>query len=202
MGRGFLILTACASIAPLLLTEWIAVGGESTQSALFGLALCPWMILIGLPLGADSSKDQSAFTALAYALPILALAWKLDAGAMPATPADPAPWQGALAAFVCFGALGFAAYRAAGRSAWHGGLWLLLVLIAPALGWVITSFTDSEHAQSEGLSGDSLSDWSPLTLCLRLAAGEDRAISTLSIVCTGATLAVLIAAAEIDRRRS
>ena len=201
MGSWLLLATASASIFPLALSHWFRLGGEEATAALFGLSLCPWMVLIGLPKKAAPTEPLSALLILAHAAPVLGLAWALDSSAQPSTAGLPAAWQGACLAAIYLSVLAFAASRAAGRSRWHGCVWILLVLIAPILGGLMTSFAGSDPGSPTAIGGDALASWSPLSLCMRIASGDSAAFSPTTLACTGASLAILVAAAEWDRRR-
>ena len=202
MSNALVLAVILASLAPMVSAQWLPGEGAAAPQAFFGWSLCPWMVLAGLPRRKGKAKASSILSAFAFAAPILALAWVLDHAASAGLSAAPGAWQAALATLACAGALAFAAQRAAGDSRWYGFLWLLLVLVAPILGWLVSRFSEAESMPGSLPAGSLFSDLSPLAFCMRLSMEGEGAVSLLSLASLGACLALLLAAAEYDRRTS
>jgi len=199
MGGWLLFLATTASMVPLVLGYSSELGPPGNRATVFALALLPWMALVGAPRIAAECTWRSGARILACSSPILVLAARLDSerGEAGALSSSPLAW---FVAALSLAALHFAAARAGKRARAHGLAWVLLVVGLPALGFVLRSFSSTPESAGTPVRGEVLENFSPLSFCLRLAAGHGDTHSASALASLSVSLVVLLVAAEFDRR--
>ena len=200
MGGWLLFLATTASIVPLVLGYSAELGPPEGRATIFALSLLPWMALVGAPRIAAECAWRSGARILACASPILVLAARLDSerGEADALASGVLAWS---MAAISIAALHFAAARAGKRARSYGFAWVMLVVGAPALGFVLRNFSSTTESASTLVHGEMLENISPLSFCLRLAAGRAEAHSASALASLSVSLVVIFLAAEFDRRR-